>query len=81
LYGFKESEQGMANRFDSFAGVTIIYIPLYILALVGPVVFPGEELQCAGPSWVSGNKCIIMIMQETKAEFIILRHLDKSLIC
>jgi hypothetical protein len=70
----------MANGFDPFAGITIIYVPLYILALVGPVVFPGEELQCAGPSWVSGNECIMMIMQETKAEFIILQHLNKSFI-
>jgi hypothetical protein len=70
----------MANGFDPFAGVTIIHVPLYILALVGLVVFPGEELQHAGPSWVSGNECIVMIMQEMKAEFIILRHPDKSLI-
>jgi hypothetical protein len=70
----------MANRFDPFAGITLIYIPLYILVLVGPVVCPGEELQHAGPSWVSGNECIMMIMPETKAEFIILWHPDKSLI-
>jgi hypothetical protein len=71
----------MANGFDPFAGITIIYILLDILALVGPVVFPGEELQHVGPSWVSGNKCIIMIMQEMKVEFIIQQYLDKSLIC
>jgi hypothetical protein len=76
----EESKGGMANWFDSFAGVTIIHVSLYILALIQPVVFSGDVFQCSGPPWISSNECIMVIMQEAEVEFIILGNPDQSFV-
>jgi hypothetical protein len=70
----------MANWFDSFAGVTIVHVSLYVLALMRPVVFSGDKFQRSGPPWMSGNECVMVIMQEVEVEFIILGNPDQSFI-
>jgi hypothetical protein len=80
LEGFEESKGGMANWFDSFASITIVHVSLYVLALMWPIVFSGDEFQCSGLPWMSGNECIIVIMQEVEAEFVVLGNPDQSFV-
>jgi hypothetical protein len=70
----------MANWFDSFVGITIVYILLYILALMQLVILSGDEFQHSGLPWISSNECIIVIMQEAEVEFIVLGNPEQSFI-
>jgi hypothetical protein len=66
----------MPYCFDSFAGIAIVNIPMYVLLLLGPVVFSGQEFKYPCLPWVSCNEGIMVIMQEPEAEFVVLGNPD-----
>jgi hypothetical protein len=53
----------MPYWFDPFAGVAVVNVPMYVLSLLGPVVFSGQEFKCSCLPWVSRCEGIVMVMQ------------------